>query len=75
MEFILNKMALPDKIAKGVKIRNQMGGHFSEMKALRQAIWATYVLGNPTEFTEEEVAKATAIKDAMLAKHNEIEAM
>lgn len=68
-------MTLPDKIAKGVKIRNSLGGHFEEMKMLRRGLWALYVLMEPTEFTQEEIDLAEQIKTDLLILNTEIERM
>ena len=68
-------MSLPDNIKKGVKIRNNLGGHFEEMKMLRLSIWATYVLSNKDDFSEEEITNAENIRDDMLEINNKINQM
>lgn len=75
MECLLSKMALPNKIAKGVKIRNSLGGHFEEMKMLRRGLWALTVLTHKEEFIQADIDEATLIKAQLLELNNQIEEM
>lgn len=66
-------MALPEKIAKGIKVRNMLGGHFEEMKMLRRGLWALTVLTNQEDFEQEQIDLATSIKSELLEVNEQIE--
>lgn len=65
-------MSLPKDIAKGKKIRNELGGTFKELRYLRQGLWALMVLTDQTNYSQEEIDKANQYKSQLLEINNKI---
>lgn len=65
-----------NKILKGKRIcKTFKGGIYEEISMLRLSIWASYVLNNQSDFSEEQIARANIIVAQMLDLNEVIEGL